>query len=259
MAYYFESALGSTSFKHKLTQAGINNLGLELIGNSHFKEFARYLGTDSEELPHAYKLRKAKLRGELLPLNSDVSAFNGLLLAPKIYPPNSTDFRAITAKTAPAILKQVAQVADMQNILDVSPRKILLLQTTSNDYKYFMVREGRQLTFRQAYTIPVHEALNKQMKGMSEASLPPIPDTDIFTNSDLQFMRNQVRRYLGVLATMVARSGFEHVFIGTLLERLYPKDTQWMGLLSYFQVINHVFTSCIREINCPKHPARNSY
>ena len=227
-------------------------LGLEVISSSHLEYLSQgerpgFLGSPD----NSYKLGKAIMRAGTLPTNSEVTAFGGLLLADEIYRPDPTSLEPIQYFMDPARQKQRDYIQDISTILRDTNRKVTLFQTGSNDYKSFVVRDGKFITLRPYQTYTIAQALSKQSLRMSGHLVPAATYPTIISDSDLTYVKSQVRAYLAVLTKLISDSGVQHIFHSSILERFYTNMSAWLCIIPYFSIINFCLKNCLAELNSP--------
>ena len=235
-----------------LNATNFDLLGLEVISSSHLEYLSRGDCPGSLGSPNnSYKLGKAIMRAGTLPTNTEVNAFGGLLLADKIYRPDPANLKPIQYFMDPARQKQRDYIQEISTILRDTNRKVALFQTGSNDYKSFVVRDGKFITLQPYQNFTIAQALSKQSVRMSGHLEPAPTHPTIISDSDLSYVKNQVRAYLAVLTKLISDSEVQYIFHSSILERFYTNTSGWLCIIPYFNIINFCLRDCLAELNSP--------
>ena len=234
--------IGTAAFAH---------LKLHVFSSSHLspldpvatrQKFAR-MGTyrADREMEYSDQLLKS-----WLPEGTYINAWGGLTIAETEFHRDPHDFSAKHKKSE----LRAKQCIQLGLAIKSSPCKIALHVSGSNDFKYFIVKDGKLVPLTESGA----ETWSKLSPRRRSNFLPN--KTVIFGKTSREFIHQQVKLYVTELVNLYRDSEFELVFHSSVLERKYFHE-KLENIDAYFAYFNYWIRMEIENLNREKIMNRN--
>jgi hypothetical protein len=222
-------------------------MGLSVKGSSHLA------GYDPEaaykKAPWNRKKAKDDTREHfklIFPKNTTLKAWGGLTLAPDEFERDKHDNMANLYKLREKSSRRIEQVEDLAAVIRKNNCKISLQISGSNDFKYFVVKNGSLVQLKGGSS-EIWEKREVKLKSKCNPKR-----ARFFGKESALFMKGQVEKYVAILVKLYENSSYEYVFHSSILERSYPKFKNLENLEIYFAYVNYYLDAELKKLNTGK-------
>ena len=223
-----------------LSASKFPELGLICAGSSHFT----FLDENATSIKYrtSYKrdseVAAAKERCyKVLPANSKVRAWGGLVLAGVQFPKHPRDLQPLKKKER----FRKDQCDEFKQFISSTTRKVALHESGTNDWKFFLVLEDGSLIQLSLLASEVWARLAERDKIYFSPKRHRVVSSE-----NQQLIRLNVLKYVELIKDLYKESVVEFVFVSSLIERTH---VCFENLEIYFALINYLLGVEITKLN----------
>ena len=179
---------------------------------------------------------------EYLPGMSRINAFSGLTLAPIQFNIKGLGLwrDAEKGRSQDKSDDRHRQVEKMRGAIQSSSQSNALFVAGGNDFKWFLVKEGKVPPLLKNGLL-----IWNKLKLREKVRFSP-KKHNVIQGDGVDFLREQMKLFGGILKDTFENSGFKKVFISSIFERRSP-DVEHLEI--YFAYINHFLHHLIGRMN----------